>query len=149
MFKVNNKDTRVTSLTSFWCLYCYLWTCFTPFSSVFTVNFEQVNMCCRNQLLKKSYFCFLCFLFFFCRNQLLEKFSFFFFLFFYLWILPLFSHICKMWCDWCLFSIFVACAVPQGFFKHVHGFGKCFCHTFYEGKKCPYKVLRYYEETLK
>ena len=83
MFKVNNKDTRVTSLTSFWCLYCYLWTCFTPFSSVFTVNCEQVNVCCRNQLLKKSYFCFLCFLFFFCRNQLLEKFSFFFFFFFF------------------------------------------------------------------
>ena len=31
MFKVNNKDTRKTSLTSFWCLYCLLWTYFTPF----------------------------------------------------------------------------------------------------------------------
>ena len=26
VFKVNNKDTRTTSLTSFWCLYCWLWT---------------------------------------------------------------------------------------------------------------------------
>ena len=26
MFKVNNKDTRATSMTSFWCLYCQLWT---------------------------------------------------------------------------------------------------------------------------
>ena len=24
----------ITSLTSFWCFYCYLWTCFTPSSSV-------------------------------------------------------------------------------------------------------------------
>ena len=33
MFKVKNKDTRPTSVTSFWCLYRQLWTCFTPFSS--------------------------------------------------------------------------------------------------------------------
>ena len=32
MFKVNNKNTRTTS------------TYFTPFSSVFIVNFEQVNV---------------------------------------------------------------------------------------------------------
>ena len=32
MFKVNNKDTRATSLTYF-----------TPFSSVSIVDFEQVN----------------------------------------------------------------------------------------------------------
>ena len=57
MFKVNNRNTRTkceicSKLTikvperhqaSFWCLYCWLWTYFTPYSSVSTVNFEQVN----------------------------------------------------------------------------------------------------------
>ena len=42
MFKVNNKDTRTTSMTSFWCLYCYLWTYFTSCSSVSIFNFEHV-----------------------------------------------------------------------------------------------------------
>ena len=28
MFKVNNEDTWMTPLASFWCLYCWLWTCF-------------------------------------------------------------------------------------------------------------------------
>ena len=40
MFKVNNKNTR----TSFWCFYCWLWTYFTPFSSVSIVDFEQANV---------------------------------------------------------------------------------------------------------
>ena len=40
MFKINNKDTRKAS---FWCLYCQLWTYFTPCSTVSIVNFEQVN----------------------------------------------------------------------------------------------------------
>ena len=44
MFKVYNKNTRTTSLTSFWCFYYELWTYFTPFSSVPIVNFEQVNV---------------------------------------------------------------------------------------------------------
>ena len=44
MFKVNNKNTRTMSMTSFWCFYCYLWTYFTPFSSASIVNFEQVNV---------------------------------------------------------------------------------------------------------
>ena len=43
MFKVNNKDTRTTPLTPFWCLYCQFWTYFTPCSCVSLVNFEQVN----------------------------------------------------------------------------------------------------------
>ena len=30
MFKVNNKETRTTPLTSFWCLECYFWAYFTP-----------------------------------------------------------------------------------------------------------------------
>ena len=29
-------------LTSFWCLYCWLWAYFTPFSSVSIVDFEQM-----------------------------------------------------------------------------------------------------------
>ena len=57
MFKVNNKDTKKTPVsilyppktpekvwkTSFWCLYCSLWTYFTLCSSVSIVNFEQVS----------------------------------------------------------------------------------------------------------
>ena len=43
MFQVNNKDTRATPVASFWCLYCYLGTYYTPCSSVSTINFEQVN----------------------------------------------------------------------------------------------------------
>ena len=42
MFKVDNKDTRTTPLTSFWCLYFLNWTYFTPCSSVSIVNFEHV-----------------------------------------------------------------------------------------------------------
>ena len=42
MFRVNNKDTRTTPLASFWCLYCLLWTYFTPCSNVSIVNFEYV-----------------------------------------------------------------------------------------------------------
>ena len=34
MFKVTNKNTRTTSLTLFWCLYCQLWKYSTVFSSV-------------------------------------------------------------------------------------------------------------------
>ena len=44
MFKINNKNTRTTSLRLFWCFYCKLKTHFTPFSSVFIVDFEQVNV---------------------------------------------------------------------------------------------------------
>ena len=32
-----------TPLTSFWCLYCQLWTYFTPCFSALILNFEQVN----------------------------------------------------------------------------------------------------------
>ena len=41
--EVNNKDAKTMSLTSFWCLYCWLWTYFTPCSIVSIVTFEQVN----------------------------------------------------------------------------------------------------------
>ena len=43
MFIVNKKDTRTTPVASFWCLYCLLWTYFTPCSTVFIVDFEQLN----------------------------------------------------------------------------------------------------------
>ena len=43
MFKVNNKNTRTRSLTSFWCCYCWLLTYFTPFFSISIVDSEQVN----------------------------------------------------------------------------------------------------------
>ena len=36
---------KTRPMASFWCLYCYLWTYFTPFSSVSIVGFEQVNIC--------------------------------------------------------------------------------------------------------
>ena len=35
---------KLTSSTSFWYFCCYLWTYFTPFSSVSIVDFEQVNI---------------------------------------------------------------------------------------------------------
>ena len=41
---VQSKDSRTTSLKSFRCLYCLLWTYFTPCSSVSAVKFEQVNV---------------------------------------------------------------------------------------------------------
>ena len=41
--KVNNKNTRTTSVTSFQCLHCYLWTHFIPFLSEFIVDFEHVK----------------------------------------------------------------------------------------------------------
>ena len=44
MFKVNNKNSRTTSVASIWCSYCWFWTHFTAFSSASIVNFEQVNV---------------------------------------------------------------------------------------------------------
>ena len=44
MFKVNNKNTRTTSLTSFWCFYCQLQTYFAPFSRISIADFEQINI---------------------------------------------------------------------------------------------------------
>ena len=60
MFKVNNKDTRTMSMTSFWLLYCYLKHILHLFL-VFTVDFEQLVaeieliMCnCREKCLKRT-----------------------------------------------------------------------------------------------
>ena len=35
--------TRSEIMASFWCLYCWLWTYFTPRSSIYIGNFDQVN----------------------------------------------------------------------------------------------------------
>ena len=43
MFKINTKDTRTTPMASFWCLYCWLWTYFTPCSRVSIPNFAHVT----------------------------------------------------------------------------------------------------------
>ena len=43
MLQVSNKDTRTTSVTLFWCLYCEPWTYFTSFSSVSIFDFETCN----------------------------------------------------------------------------------------------------------
>ena len=54
MFKVNNTITRATSITSLWCFYFYLRTCFTPFSIVSIVDFEQLNVSWEFWLLLRS-----------------------------------------------------------------------------------------------
>ena len=43
MFKVNNRDTRMISLTSSWCRYCQFWTKFPHYSCISIIDFEQVN----------------------------------------------------------------------------------------------------------
>ena len=53
MFKLNIKDTRTTSVTSFWCLYYWLWIYCTLFFSVSTVDFEQVNICIKLRNISK------------------------------------------------------------------------------------------------
>ena len=42
LFKVDNKNTRTISMTSFWCFYCLLWTDLKHCSGIFIVDFEQV-----------------------------------------------------------------------------------------------------------
>ena len=52
LLKVNTRNTRIRyeicseliikTMASFWCLYCKLWTYFTPCSSVSIAKFEQV-----------------------------------------------------------------------------------------------------------
>ena len=46
LLKVNNKDTRLMSFTSFWCPYCQFQTHFIFYSSVFSASiadFEQIK----------------------------------------------------------------------------------------------------------
>ena len=54
MFKVNNKNTRTTSMTLFWCFYGWFWTYFTHFSSISIVDFEQVNVSWDNRVSKNT-----------------------------------------------------------------------------------------------
>ena len=42
MSKLNNKDTRTTTMASFWYLYCQLRTYFTPCSSISIANSGHV-----------------------------------------------------------------------------------------------------------
>ena len=42
MIKINNQNIRTTLLMTFWCLYSQL--CFTTFSSISMLDFEQVNV---------------------------------------------------------------------------------------------------------
>ena len=44
MFPLKSEDKRMTWWTLFQCIYCQLWTYFTPFSSVSMVDIEQVNV---------------------------------------------------------------------------------------------------------
>ena len=44
-FKVNYKDTRTKSMTSFWTINCQLYTYSTSFSSVSLVDLELVSAC--------------------------------------------------------------------------------------------------------
>ena len=57
---VNHKDTRATSLESFWCLYCELWIYFVLCYSVSIVNFKQVNAGWRCMLKENQYLYFMC-----------------------------------------------------------------------------------------
>ena len=52
LFKVGDEDT--TSLTSFWCLYCQLWT---DCSFVSVTEFEQVNAGCYWNVTEKLLKC--------------------------------------------------------------------------------------------
>ena len=50
LLKVNTKDTRTTSLTSFWCLHYKFWTDVTHCSGVSILDFEQVRSACKAML---------------------------------------------------------------------------------------------------
>ena len=43
MFRVKSRDTRTTSMTFVWCLYCYFSTDFAHSSSVSITDFDRVN----------------------------------------------------------------------------------------------------------
>ena len=52
--KVNNKDTRTMSLTSFWCYYCQLHTHFLSCPGVFNVSIVDLEQA-KSRLGSKSY----------------------------------------------------------------------------------------------
>ena len=43
LFKINNKDTRTSSLMSFWGLYCLIWRDFPHCFSISIIDVEQKN----------------------------------------------------------------------------------------------------------
>ena len=43
LLRVHNKDTRTMSVTSFWCLFCQLWTDFTHCSGVSINSWNCIN----------------------------------------------------------------------------------------------------------
>ena len=43
VFRVKSKDTRMTSMTLFWCLYCWLSTDLAHSSGVSVSDFDRVN----------------------------------------------------------------------------------------------------------
>ena len=50
LFKVYNKDTRTTSMTSFRCLYCLLWTYLTHFCTDSIIAIDYVSVCWLSRL---------------------------------------------------------------------------------------------------
>ena len=61
MFKVNNKDSRTTSLTLFWCFHCRLWTskCRLGFCSVDRWKPVEINSSIQDALQSSYYEIFL------------------------------------------------------------------------------------------
>ena len=45
MVGVGDEDTTTKSMTLFWCLYCFFWTCFTLSSPVSVFDFGHVGVC--------------------------------------------------------------------------------------------------------
>ena len=82
--KVNNRDTRTTSVTLFWSLYCYLQTSSTSFSNFSFVEFEQILVCWDHSFLKAYLNHWMVFVIFLkvARNTIhMTLFSFFFYFF--------------------------------------------------------------------
>ena len=44
MLRVDDEDTTTMSMTSFWCLFCLLWTCFALLSDVSVFGFGHVGI---------------------------------------------------------------------------------------------------------
>ena len=57
MPKINNLNSRTPSIRSLWCFYCYLWIYFTPFSIVYIVDFENVDVSLVKTIQMKKRYC--------------------------------------------------------------------------------------------
>ena len=55
LFKIENKDTRKTSITLLCCLHCQFWTDFTDYFVVSIFEFKRVNDSCIYCFSRKSY----------------------------------------------------------------------------------------------